>query len=51
MLHWTWKLKVKVPYFDGPKAPPDFFIIPFYLQSVLVLVHSANCVKDVYSGM
>jgi hypothetical protein len=26
-----------------------FFLIPFYLQSVLV--HSANCVKDVYSGM
>jgi hypothetical protein len=26
-----------------------FFEIPFYLQSVLV--HSANCVKDVYSGM
>jgi hypothetical protein len=26
-----------------------FFVNPFYLQSVLV--HSANCVKDVYSGM
>jgi hypothetical protein len=26
-----------------------FFVIPFYLQSVLV--HSENCVKDVYSGM
>jgi hypothetical protein len=27
----------------------SFFIISFYLQSVPV--HSANCVKDVYSGM
>jgi hypothetical protein len=26
-----------------------FFVLPFCLQSVLV--HSANCVKDVYSGM
>jgi hypothetical protein len=26
-----------------------FFVIPFYSQSVPV--HSANCVKDVYSGM
>jgi hypothetical protein len=26
-----------------------FFVIPFYLQSVLV--HSENCVKDIYSGM
>jgi hypothetical protein len=26
-----------------------FFVIQFYLQSVPV--HSANCVKDVYSGM
>jgi hypothetical protein len=25
------------------------FLFPFYLQSVLV--HSATCVKDVYSGM
>jgi hypothetical protein len=26
-----------------------FFVLPFYLQAVLV--HSANCVKNVYSGM
>jgi hypothetical protein len=26
-----------------------FFVIPFYLQSVLV--HSANCVENVYNGM
>jgi hypothetical protein len=31
------------------RAQLSFFVIPFYLQSVLV--HSANCVKDVYSGM
>jgi hypothetical protein len=26
-----------------------FFVIPFYLQSVLI--HLANCVKNVYNGM
>jgi hypothetical protein len=27
----------------------DFFVIPFYLQSVLA--YSANCVENVYNGM
>jgi hypothetical protein len=35
--------------FQRSLSVPYFFIIPFYLQSVLV--HSANRVKNVYSGM
>jgi hypothetical protein len=39
-------------YFRIDCVANNFFVIPFYLQSVLV--HSANCVKTcmhVYSGM